>query len=88
MIIKNHLLAKMRVDRMLIVKAIKESKDYPTIDELHAKLKNVMTRHVLVSHIGLLEGTNKIIIDGDRIVWTAADNPKLKELLKKSVRVR
>ena len=88
MIIKNQVLAKMWVDRMLIVKAIKESEDYPTINELHVKLGNVMTRHVLVGHIKFLEDSNKLIFDGDKILWTAADNPKLKELLKNSVRIR
>ncbi len=88
LIIKNHLLAKMRADRALIVKAIKESDTYLTMWELFGKVKNFVEVTEFVAQLSLLESTGKIIYDGGKILWTAADNPKLKKLLKDSVRVR
>jgi len=35
-----------------------------------------------------LEASNKIAFDGKRIVWIAADNPKLRRFLETSIRVR
>jgi hypothetical protein len=35
-----------------------------------------------------LEASNKIIYKEDKIVWVAADNPKLKQLFERSVKLR
>ena len=35
-----------------------------------------------------LEASNKIICKDDRIVWVAADTPKLRELFERSVKLR
>lgn len=35
-----------------------------------------------------LEASNKMIYKDERIVWVAADNPKLRRLIEASVRLR
>jgi len=35
-----------------------------------------------------LEASNKIIFKDDKIVWVAADNPKLKQLFERSIKLR
>jgi len=76
-----------RLDTVLMVEdTIKKLDYYPTKNQLWRSLpKSVMwqTFNVIIDY---LEQSNKIIIDKEgEIVWVFADNPKLKELLRKAV---
>jgi len=63
-------------------------KDYPTRTELWRSLPRGMEYQTFKQIIEYLEASNKIIYKDGKIVWVAADNPKLKELFDKSVKLR
>ena len=78
-----------QLDTILMVeRAIKNAKDYPTKTELWKSLPKKTQYQTFKRIIDYLEASNKIIYNGHTIVWIAADNPKLKRLLETSVRVR
>jgi len=77
-----------RLDTILMVeKAIRESKSYPTKKELLKSLPKQVQFQTLNRILEYLESSNKIEFDGRRIIWVFPDNPKLKELLENSVRL-
>jgi len=77
-----------QLDTILIVeKAIRESKSYPTKKELLKSLPKQVQYQTLNRILEHLESSNKIVFDGRRIIWVFPDNPKLKELLESSVRL-
>jgi hypothetical protein len=77
-----------RLDTILMVeKAIRESKSYPTKKELLKSLPKQVQFQTLNRILEYLESSNKIVFDGRRIIWVFPDNPKLKELLENSVRL-
>jgi hypothetical protein len=77
-----------RLDTILMVeKAIRESKSYPTKKELLKSLPKQVQFQTLNRILEYLESSNKIAFDGRRIIWVFPDNPKLKELLENSVRL-
>jgi len=77
-----------RLDTILMVeKAIRESKSYPTKKELLKSLPKQVQYQTLNRILEYLESSNKIAFDGRRIIWVFPDNPKLKELLENSVRL-
>jgi len=77
-----------RLDTILMVeKAIRESKSYPTKKELLKSLPKQVQYQTLNRILEYLESSNKIMFDGRRIIWVFPDNPKLKELLENSVRL-
>ncbi len=81
-----------KLDTMLmvekqIVDLIKKA-DYPTRTELWKSLPKGMEYQTFKQILDYLEASNKIIYKEDRIVWVAADNPKLKLLFERSVRLR
>ena len=76
-----------RLDTVLMVEdTIKKLNYYPTKNQLWRALpKSVMwqTFNVILEY---LQKSNKMLIDKNgEIVWIFADNPKIKELLVKSV---
>jgi hypothetical protein len=72
-----------RLDTILMVeKAIRESKSYPTKKELLKSLPKQVQFQTLNRILEYLESSNKIVFDGRRIIWIFPDNPKLKELLE------
>ena len=73
---------------MMVEKAIKDSGTYLTRKELWKGLPKQIQYQTLCRILEYLESSNKIIFDGRRIVWVAADNPKLKKLLDESVVLR
>jgi hypothetical protein len=82
-----------KLDTMLmverqIVDQLKKA-EYPTRTELWRSLPKGMEYQTFKQILEYLEASNKIIFDkDDRIVWVAADNPKLKKLFERSVRLR
>jgi len=78
-----------QLDTILMVeKAIKEAENYPTRMELWNSLPRKIQYQTFRRILEYLEASNKIVFNGKRIVWVAADNPKLKRLLETSVKVR
>jgi len=73
---------------LMVEKAVKNSKDYPTKTELWKSLPKKMQYQTFKRILDYLEASNKIIFNEKKIVWVAVDNPKLKRLLATSVRVR
>ena len=67
---------------------IKKADDYLTADQIleiaYARGIKTTTFH---EALDWLYDNNKIILDGDEIVWVAVDNAKLRKLLKESVLV-
>ncbi len=64
------------------------TRDYPTKTQLWKSLPKGMEYQTFKQIMDYLEASNKIIYKDEKIVWVAADNPKLKELFEKSVRLR
>jgi hypothetical protein len=78
-----------QLDTILMVEnAIREAKTYPTKRELLKSLPRQIQYQTFNRILEYLEGSNKIVFDGRRIVWVFADNPKLKALLERSVKIR
>jgi len=78
-----------QLDTILMVEnPIREAKSYPTKKELLESLPKQIQYQTFNRILEYLEGSNKIVFDGRRIVWVFPDNPKLKELLESSVRLR
>jgi len=78
-----------QLDTILRVEnAIREAKSYPTKRELLESLPKQIQYQTFNRILEYLEGSNKIVFDGRRIVWVFPDNPKLKELLESSVKLR
>jgi response regulator of citrate/malate metabolism len=70
-----------------IVDQLKKAK-YPTRTELWRALPRGMEYQTFKQILEYLEASNKIIYKDERIVWVAADNPKLKQLFERSVKLR
>jgi len=78
-----------QLDTILMVEnAIREAGSYPTRKELWKSLPKQIQYQTFLRVLEYLEGSNKIVFDGRRIVWIFPDNPKLKRLLETSVRLR
>jgi len=78
-----------QLDTILMVeKAIREAETYPTKKKLLQSLPKQVQYQTFNRILEYLESSNKIIIDGHRIVWVFPDNPKLKKLLETSVKLR
>jgi len=78
-----------QLDTILMVeKTIKEAEDYPSRMELWRRLPRKIQYQTFKRILDYLEASNKIVFDGRRIVWVAADNPKLEKLLETAVKVR
>jgi archaellum biogenesis ATPase FlaH len=77
-----------QLDTILMVeRAIKNAKDYPTRTELWRSLPRKMQYQTFKIILDYLEASNKIVFNGKTIVWTAADNPKLRRFLQTAVSV-
>jgi hypothetical protein len=76
-----------RLDSVLMVEdTIKKLDYYPTKNKLWRALPKAMMWQTFNVILDYLMKSNKIIIDRKgEIVWIFADNPKIKELLAKSV---
>lgn len=78
-----------QLDTILMVeKAIREAKSYPTKKELLKNLPKQIQYQTFNRILEYLESSNKIVFDGRKIIWVFSDNPKLKELLESSVKLK
>ncbi len=78
-----------KLDTILMVeKAIKEAENYLTRMEVWKSLPKQIQYQTFKRILEYLEASNKIVFNGRKIVWVAADNPKLKKLLEESLKVR
>jgi len=78
-----------QLDTILMVeKAIKDARSYPTKKELLKSLPKQIQYQTFNRILEYLESSNKIVLNGRQIVWVFPDNPKLKRLLEISVRLR
>ncbi|RLI46037.1 hypothetical protein DRO69_03960 [Candidatus Bathyarchaeota archaeon] len=78
-----------QLDTILMVeKAIKDAMEYPSRMELWKSLPRKIQYQTFKRILEYLEASNKIVFNKSRVVWVAADNPKLGRLLEESVKVR
>ncbi len=79
-----------RLDTILMVeKTILKARSYPTKKELWQSLPRQVQYQTLNRILQYLESSGKILVDEDgQVVWTFANNQKLKRLLKTSVKLR
>jgi len=78
-----------KLDTILMVeRAIKDAVEYPSRMELWRSLPRKIQYQTFKRILEYLEASNKIVFNKGRIVWVAADNPKLKKLLEESVKIR
>jgi len=78
-----------QLDTILMVeKAIREAESCPTKKTLLQSLPKQIQYQTFNRILEYLESSNKIVIDGRRIIWVFPDNPKLKKLLETSVKLR
>lgn len=74
---------------LMVERAIKRSDDYPTRMQLWRSLPKKMQYQTFKTILNYLEASSKIMLDEHgHIIWTAADNPKLRELLTSGVELR
>ena len=74
---------------LMIEKAIKEAEIPPKRTALWKSLPKRPMYQTFKKAIDYLDASGKIMIDrNDRVVWVAADNPKLRELFDKAIRIR
>lgn len=78
-----------RLDTVLMVeRAIQRAESYPTKNQLWRSLHKKVQYQTFNRILDYLESSNKIMFNGRQIVWIFPDNPKLKRLLKSSIRIR
>lgn len=73
---------------MMVEKAILDAEDYPTRMELWQKLPRKVQYQTFKRVLEYLEVSGKIAFNDARIIYTGADNPKLRALLESSISVR
>ncbi len=75
-----------KLDSILMVeKAIQNFKDYPTRMELWKSLPKQMQYQTFKLILNYLEKSNKIIFEGNKIIWIFPDNKKLNELINEAI---
>ena len=73
----------------MVEQTIKESDDPIGKTELWSRLSRKVQYPTFKDILDYLEASNKIIYDkNNKIVWIAADNPRLEEFFKKTVKLR
>jgi len=78
-----------RLDTILMVeREIQKARSYPTKKELWQSLPRKLQYQTFNRILDYLESSNKIVLDEGQIVWTFPSSPKLRKLLRNSVRVR
>lgn len=74
---------------LMVEKAIKDSDDYPTRMQLWRSLPKEVQYQTFKTILNYLEASSKIMFDEHgHIIWVAADNPKLRELLRTGAELR
>ena len=78
-----------RLDTVLMVeKAILESDDYPTRTALWKSLPHKIQYQTFKHIFDYLEASGRIVFNDKENLYTGVNNPKLRALIKSSVRVR
>jgi len=86
---QSKILHEPQLDTILMVeKAIKDARSYPTKKELLKSLPKQIQYQTFNRILEYLQSSNKIVLNGRQIVWVFPDNPKLKKLLETRVRLR
>jgi len=77
-----------KLDSILMVeRAVQVSEDYPTRMELWRSLPKKMQYQTFKLILDYLERSNKIMFEGDKIVWIFANSAKLNELIDGAVSI-
>ena len=77
-----------KLDSILMVEnSIQNSKDYPTRMELWKSLPKQMQYQTFKLILDYLEKSNKIMFEGDKIIWIFSNSRKLNELIQGAVSV-
>ncbi|NCN52036.1 hypothetical protein GW931_03425 [archaeon] len=77
-----------KLDSILRVEeAIQNSKDYLTRMELWKSLPKQMQYQTFKLILDYLEKSNKIMFEGDKIIWIFTNNKKLNELISGAISV-
>ena len=75
-----------RLDSILIVeRAVQNFKDYPTRMELWRSLPKQMQYQTFKLILNYLEKSNKIMFEGDKIIWIFPNNKKLNKLINEAI---
>ena len=78
-----------QLDTILMVeKAIIDAKEYPTRKQLWQSLPKKMQYQTFKRILDYLEASGQIAFNTKRIMYTGANNPKLKALIKLSIKIR
>jgi len=73
---------------MMVEKGILESEDDPTRTELWKSLPRKIQYQTFKHILDYLEASGKIVFNDKKIIYTGVNSPKLRALIKSSVRVR
>ena len=77
-----------KLDSILMVeRAVQNFEDYPTRVELWRSLPKQMQYQTFKLILNYLEKSNKIIFEGNKIVWIFPNNKKLNELISEAITV-
>ncbi len=88
MIEKMNILHFPKLDSILRVEdAIQNSENYPTRMELWKSLPKQMQYQTFKLILNYLEKSNKIMFEGDKIIWIFTNNKKLNELISGAISI-
>jgi fructose-1,6-bisphosphatase len=77
-----------KLDSILMIEnVIQNSEDYPTRMELWKSLPKQMQYQTFKLILDYLERSNKIMFEGDKIIWIFSNNKRLNELIQGAVSV-
>ncbi len=86
--IKMNILHFPKLDSILMVeKAIINSKDYLKKTQLWKSLPKQMQYQTFKLILDYLENSNKIMFEGDRIIWIFPSNKKINDLIQGAISV-
>lgn len=71
----------------MVEKAIQDSEDYPTRMQLWKSLPKKMQYQTFKLILDYLEKSNKIMFEGNKIIWIFANSKKLNKLIQEAVSV-
>ncbi|HLD54879.1 MAG TPA: hypothetical protein VJB35_01335, partial [Candidatus Nanoarchaeia archaeon] len=75
-----------KLDSIFMVEnAIQNSEDYPTRMELWKSLPKQMQYQTFKLILDYLERSNKIMFEGEKIIWIFANSKKLNELIQGAI---
>ena len=78
-----------QLDTILMVeKAIINAKEYPTRKQLWQSLPKKMQYQTFKRILDYLEASGQIAFNTKKIIYTGANNPKLKALIESSIKIR